>query len=138
MQGKTIAELKIGDTAEFTKTITETDLALFAGVTGDMNPVHMDQEWAAKTRFGGRIAHGMISAGLISGVVGMYLPGPGTIYVSQEMRFLAPIRIGDTVTARVTVQELLPEKNRVRLQTTCQNQAEVTVVDGTAWVMPPK
>ena len=138
MQGKTISEIKVGDKAEFTKTVTETDIALFAGVTGDQNPVHMNEEWAKKTRFGGRIAHGMLSAGLISGVVGMYLPGPGTIYVSQEIRFLAPIRIGDTITAQVAVEELIPDKNRARLSTRCLNQDGVTVVDGTAWVMPPK
>ncbi len=137
MQGKTIAELKVGDQAEFSKTVTETDLTLFAAVSGDMNPVHMNQQWASKTRFGGRIAHGMLSAGIISGVVGMYLPGPGTIYVTQEIKFLAPIRIGDTITARVTVEELIQNKNRARLKTQCINQDGVVVVDGTALVMPP-
>lgn len=138
MQGKMISELKVGDTAEFTKTVTETDIALFAGITGDQNPVHMNEEWAKKTRFGGRIAHGMLAAGLLSGVVGMHLPGPGTIYVSQEIRFLAPIRIGDTITSQVTVEELLQDKNRARLKTQCLNQNGVIVVDGVAWVMPPK
>lgn len=137
MQGKTVNEIKVGDSAEFTRTITEADLVLFAGITGDQNPAHMNQTWAEQTRFKGRIAHGMISAGLISGVVGMHLPGPGTIYVSQELRFLAPIHIGDTVTARVTVEEVVPDKNRVRLKTVCLTQDGITAVDGIAWVMPP-
>ncbi|MGQ9653042.1 MAG: MaoC family dehydratase [Thermodesulfobacteriota bacterium] len=138
MLGKGIDELLVGDAAEFSKTITEADVVLFAGVTGDLNPAHMDQVWAEGTRFGGRIAHGMLSAGLISAVLGMQLPGPGTIYLSQELRFLAPVRIGDTVTARVEVEEVIKGKNRVRLRTTCRNQEGTQVVDGVAWVMPPK
>ena len=137
MKGKTIHEIKVGDTAEFTKTITEADVVLFAGITGDFNPAHVNQVWAASTRFQGRIAHGMLSAGMVSAVLGMYLPGPGTIYLSQELRFLAPVHIGDTITARVEVQELVREKNRVRLQTICQNQNGTVVVDGTAIVLPP-
>ena len=137
MKGKTIHEIKVGDTAEFTKTITEADVVLFAGITGDFNPAHVNQVWAASTRFQGRIAHGMLSAGIVSAVLGMYLPGPGTIYLSQELRFLAPVHIGDTITARVEVQELVKEKNRVRLRTTCQNQDGTIVVDGTAIVLPP-
>jgi 3-hydroxybutyryl-CoA dehydratase len=137
MKGKTIHEIKVGDTAEFTKTITEADVVLFAGITGDFNPAHVNQVWAASTRFQGRIAHGMLSGAIISTVLGMYLPGPGTIYLSQELRFLAPVRIGDTITARVEVQELVKEKNRVRLRTTCQNQDGTIVVDGTAIVLPP-
>ncbi|OGN91504.1 MAG: enoyl-CoA hydratase [Chloroflexi bacterium RBG_13_50_10] len=137
MKGKTIHEIKVGDTAEFTKTITETDVVLFAGITGDFNPAHVNQVWAEGTRFQGRIAHGMLSVGMLSATLGMYLPGPGTIYLSQELRFLAPVHIGDTITARVEVQELAKEKNRVRLRTTCQNQDGTVVVDGAAWVMPP-
>lgn len=137
MKGKTIHEIKVGDTAEFTKTITEADVGLFAGITGDFNPAHVNQVWAEGTRFKGRIAHGMLSGGMISTVLGMYLPGPGTIYLSQELRFLAPVRIGDTITARVEVQELIQDKNRVRLRTTCQNQGGTIVVDGTAIVLPP-
>ncbi len=138
MQGKTIIEINIGDTAEFTKTITEADIVLFAGVTGDLNPAHVDQVWAEKTMFKGRIAHGMLSAGLISAVLGMQLPGPGAIYLSQELKFLAPVRIGDTITARAEVIEIVEEKNRVRLKTTCCNQTGTVVVDGLALVMPPK
>ncbi len=138
MLGKGIDDLAVGDAAEFSKTITEADVVLFAGVTGDLNPAHMDQVWAEGTRFRGRIAHGMLSAGLISAVLGMQLPGPGTIYLSQELRFLAPVRIGDTVTARVEVEELIKGKNRARLRTTCRNQEGTQVVDGVAWVMPPK
>jgi 3-hydroxybutyryl-CoA dehydratase len=137
MKGKTIHEIKVGDTAEFTKTITEADVVLFAGITGDFNPAHVNQVWAEGTRFQGRIAHGMLSAGIVSAVLGMYLPGPGTIYLSQELRFLAPVHIGDTITARVEVQELVKEKNRVRLRTTCQNQDDTIVVDGTAIVLAP-
>jgi 3-hydroxybutyryl-CoA dehydratase len=137
MKGKTIHEIKVGDTAEFTKTITEADVVLFAGITGDFNPAHVNQVWAEGTRFQGRIAHGMLSAGIVSAVLGMYLPGPGTIYLSQELRFLAPVHIGDTITARVEVQELVKEKNRVRLQTTCQNQDDTIVVEGTAIVLAP-
>jgi 3-hydroxybutyryl-CoA dehydratase len=138
MQGKTIKEIKVGDAAEFTKTITETDIVLFAGITGDLNPAHVDQVWAENTMFKGRIAHGMLSGGLISTVMGMYLPGPGSIYLSQELRFLAPVHIGDTLTARAEVQELIENKNRVCLKTTCRNQDGTVVVDGVAWVMPPK
>ena len=137
MKGKAIHEIKVGDTAEFTKTITEADVVLFAGITGDFNPAHVNQVWAEGTRFQGRIAHGMLSASIVSAVLGMYLPGPGTIYLSQELRFLAPVHIGDTITARVEVQELVKEKNRVRLRTTCQNQDDTIVVDGTAIVLAP-
>ena len=138
MQGKTIKEIKIGDAAEFTKTITEADIVLFAGITGDLNPAHVDQVWAENSMFKARIAHGMLSGGLISAVMGMYLPGPGTIYLSQELRFLAPVHIGDTITARAEVQELIENKNRVHLKTTCRNQDGTIVVDGVALVMPPK
>ena len=138
MQGKTIKEIKVGDYAEFTKTITETDIVLFAGITGDLNPAHVDQIWAEKSMFKARIAHGRISGGLISTVMGMYLPGPGSIYMSQELKFLAPVFIGDTLTARAEVQELIENKNRVCLKTTCWKQDGTVVVDGVAWVMPPK
>jgi len=138
MSGKTVRDLKVGDAAQFSKTITEADVVLFAGVTGDLNPAHVDEVWAQGSPFRGRIAHGMLTAGLISAVLGMQLPGPGTIYVSQELRFLAPVRIGDTVTARVEVEELMEQKNRVRLRTICLNQDGTQVVDGVAWVIPPR
>lgn len=138
MKGKTIYEINIGDKAYFEKTITETDIYLFAGVTGDLNPAHVNQIEAEKTIFKGRIAHGMLVAGLISTVLGMYLPGPGTIYLGQELKFLAPVKIGDTIKAEVEVVEKIEEKNRIKLKTTCYNQENKIVIDGYAIVMPPK
>lgn len=137
-KGKSVGELKIGDSAEVSKIITETDINDFARVTGDFNPVHLDQAYAEKTFFKGRIAHGLFSVGLISTILGNILPGHGTIYLSQEVRFLAPVRIGDTIKARVEAIELIPEKNRAKFRTTCTNQDGKMVVDGIAWAMPPK
>jgi 3-hydroxybutyryl-CoA dehydratase len=137
VEGKSVYELKVGDSAQISKTITETDINDFAKVTGDFNPVHLDQAYAEKTVFKGRIAHGLLSVGLLSNVLGNILPGHGTIYLSQEVRFLAPVRIGDTITARVEVLELLPEKNRAKFRTICINQDGKVVVDGIAWGMPP-
>jgi 3-hydroxybutyryl-CoA dehydratase len=136
-QGKSIHELKVGDSAQISKKITGTDIADFARVTGDFNPVHLDQAYAEKTTFKGRIAHGLLSVGFLSSILGNILPGHGTIYLSQEVTFLAPVRIGDTITAKVEVMELIPEKNRVKFRTTCINQEGNIVVDGTAWAMPP-
>jgi 3-hydroxybutyryl-CoA dehydratase len=129
-------EVVVGQTAEFRKTVTETDVVLFAGITGDLNPAHIDEVAASASRFGGRIAHGMLSASFISTVLGTRLPGPGTIYLEQSLRFTAPVRIGDTVTARVEVAELLP-KRRARLTTTVLNQKGEPVVEGEALVMVP-
>jgi 3-hydroxybutyryl-CoA dehydratase len=137
-QGKSIHELKVGDSAQISKTITETDINDFARVTGDFNPVHLDQGYAEKTIFKGRIAHGLLSVGLLSSILGNILPGHGTIYLSQEVKFLAPVRIGDTITAGVEVIELISEKNRAKFRTTCMNQDGKLVVDGIAWAMPPK
>jgi 3-hydroxybutyryl-CoA dehydratase len=137
-RGKSIHELKVGDSAEISKTITETDINDFARVTGDFNPVHLDQAYAEKTIFKGRIAHGALSIGFLSSVMGNMLPGHGTIYLSQEVKFLAPVRIGDTITAKVETIELIPEKNRVKFRTTCINQDGKIVVEGVAWTMPPK
>ncbi len=136
-EGKSIHELKIGDSAQISKTITEADIELFAKATGDFNPVHLDQAYAEKTPFKGRIAHGLLSVGLFSAVLGNILPGRGTIYLSQEVKFLAPVKIGDTITARVEVMELTPEKNRAKFRTSCLNQDGKIVVEGAAWVMPP-
>jgi 3-hydroxybutyryl-CoA dehydratase len=136
--GKTIDELTVGDTAEFSKTVSESDIYLYAGVTGDLNPAHINEAYAKKTFFKTRIAHGMLMGGFISGVIANRLPGPGTIYVRQELDFLAPVRIGDTITARVEVVEIIAEKNRVRLRTGCLNQEGKAVVDGQAIVSPPK
>ena len=138
VKGKTIDELKVGDSAQITKTITENEINLFAKAIGDFNPVHLDEAYAQKTQFKGRIAHGALSIGLLSAVLGNVLPGHGTIYLSQEVKFLAPVRIGDALTARVEVIELVPERNRAKFRTTCINQDGKTVVDGTAWGMPPK
>ena len=138
MIGKTIDELKVGQTARFSKTITETDIYLFAGITGDLNPAHVDEEFAKKTFFKTRIAHGMLSASFISTIIGTMLPGPGSIYLSQEVRFLAPVKIGDTVSAIAEITEIRPEKKRVWLKTTCTNQDGTVVVDGQAVVSPPR
>ena len=138
MIGKTINELKIGDVAEFSKTVSESDIYLYAGVTGDFNPAHINEDFAKQTFFKTRIAHGMLSAGFISTVIGNKLPGIGTIYVTQNLEFLAPVRIGDTITARVEIVDIVNEKNRVRLKTTCFNQEGTRVLDGEAVVSPPK
>lgn len=136
MQGMTIHDLVVGQSMSNSKTISETDVYLFAGITGDMNPAHTNEAYAEKTRFGGRIAHGMLSAGLISAVIGMQLPGPGTIYLGQSLKFLAPVRIGDTITATVTVRELDLKRNRATLETTCTNERGDLLVTGSAQVMP--
>ena len=138
MTGRTIDTIKVGDAEEFTKTVTETDVYLYAGITGDLNPAHINQTYAAGTFFKGRIVHGMLTAGFISAILGMKLPGPGTIYMSQTLKFLAPVRMGDTITGRVEVIEVIAEKNRLRLHTTCKNQEGTVVLDGEALVSPPK
>ncbi len=135
---KPIDQLQIGQFSEFTKTVSESDIYLFAGVTGDLNPAHIDEEYAKTTFFKTRIAHGVLLGGFISAVIGMKLPGPGTIYISQEYKFLAPARIGDTITAKVEVIEMFLDKNRVNLRTTCTNQKGLLVLDGRAMVSPPK
>jgi 3-hydroxybutyryl-CoA dehydratase len=138
MTGKTLAELKVGERAQFAKTVSESDIYLYAGVTGDFNPAHTNEEYAKKTFFKTRIAHGMLTAGFISTVMANHLPGPGTIYISQTINFLAPVRIGDTVTAVAEVAELYPDKNKVKLKTFCLNQDGIKVLDGEAMVSPPK
>lgn len=129
--------VQAGQVAEFSKTVTESDVVLFAGITGDFNPAHVDEVQASKSRFGGRIAHGMLSAGFISACIAMRLPGPGTIYLSQTLKFTRPVKIGDTVTARVEVLEWNEDKRRARLGTTCRNQRDEVVIDGEALVMVP-
>ncbi len=138
MLGRSMNELKIGDFAEFSKTVSETDIYLFAGIVGDFNPAHLNEAYAKNTFFKTRIAHGMLAAGFVSAVIGMQLPGPGSIYISQELKFLAPVRIGDTVTAHVEVSEMNVEKNRVRLKTWCVNQDGVKILEGDAVASPPK
>ena len=138
MKGIPISEMKVGDSASFTKTVSEHDVYTYAGVSGDFNPAHVNEVEAQKGMFGKRIAHGMLSAGFISTVLGTQLPGPGTIYMGQELRFTKPVFFGDTITATVTVAELIPEKNRAILDTVCTNQNGDVVIKGKATVMPPK
>ena len=138
MKGLTINEINIGDKDYFEKTISESDVYLYAGITGDLNPAHINQRVAETTMFKGRIAHGMLTAGFVSAVLGTKLPGPGTIYLGQELRFTAPVRFGDTIKAEVEVIEKFDEKNIMKLSTTCTNQDGVVVLKGVATVMPPK
>ena len=128
MIGKSIDQLTVGDTDQFSKTISESDIYMFAGITGDLNPAHVNEEYAKNTFFKGRIAHGLLIGGLISTVMGTRLPGPGTIYLKQTLNFLAPVRINDTITAKVEVTEIIKEKNKAVLKTTCVNQKDVEVV----------
>src|SRR6476660_664130 len=131
----TFDELEVGQSAEFGKTISSDDVAQFAELTGDFNPVHLDDVAGAKSLFKGRVAHGMLSASLISATIAGKLPGAGSIYLSQTLRFTAPVRIGDTVTATVRVIELAAAKRRVRLSTVCTNQRGEKVIEGEALVM---
>ncbi|MGZ8428380.1 MAG: MaoC family dehydratase [Candidatus Deferrimicrobiaceae bacterium] len=128
---------ELGQSAEMTKVITEEDILLFAEITGDRNPVHISKEFAAQSRFGERIAHGILAAGLISAVIGMKLPGPGCLYVSQTLSFLAPVKIGDEITARAEVMEVISEK-RLKLKTQCINQRKEVVLEGEAIIVPPR
>ena len=129
--------VSVGDRARVSKTIGEVDVTLYAAVSLDTNPAHLDEQYAAGTSFQHRIAHGMLSAGLISACLGTRLPGPGTIYVSQDLRFRKPVYLGDTVTAEVVVTAL-EDKGRVRLSTTCRNQDDDVVLDGEAVVIAPR
>lgn len=135
LQGYDFEDLKVGTSASFAKTITEADIVLFAAASGDNNAVHLNEEFARTTPFKGRIAHGMLTASVISAAIAGRLPGPGTIYLGQSLRFKAPVRPGDTVHATVTVKELNPEKKRVTLGTVCTVGATV-VIEGEALVMP--
>jgi len=134
MRGYTIDQLEVGQKASFSKTVTETDVYMFAGITGDVNPIHIDKEYAKNSIFKDRVAHGMLSAGFISAAIGVQLPGPGSIYSGQTLKFLAPVYIGDTVTATVEIIEIAAEKGRVILKTTCTNQDGKTVLDGEATI----
>lgn len=138
MIGKTIDQIQVGDKSQFSKTVSESDIYLFAGISGDMNPAHMNEAYAAQTHFKTRIAHGMLSAGFISTILGCQLPGPGTIYLSQELKFLAPVRIGDTITAQAEVIDIDRDKHQVTLATVCWNQNDKKVIKGTAVVSPPR
>ncbi|MBP7614765.1 MAG: MaoC family dehydratase [Thauera sp.] len=134
--GLNFEDLFVGRTASASRTVSEADILMFAGVSGDTNPVHLDEEFAASTMFGGRIAHGMLSAGLISAVFGTRLPGPGCIYLSQTLKFKAPVKIGDTVVARVTIKELKNEKRRALFSTVC-TVGDRVVLDGEAEILVP-
>jgi 3-hydroxybutyryl-CoA dehydratase len=136
MHGYYLEDLKVGMTAAFGKTVTEADIMAFAGVSGDTNPVHLHHDFAANTLFKGRVAHGMLSASFISTILGTKLPGQGCIYVSQNIQFKAPVRAGDTVTARATITEIIPEKRRVVLKTVCTIGDKV-VIDGEAVALVP-
>jgi len=130
-------DIAVGDSASFAKTVSESDIYTFAGVTGDLNPAHIDEEYARGTMFKGRIAHGMLGAGFISAVLGTRLPGPGTIYLSQELRFKAPVRIGDTATATCKVTAKDDSKRRLTIETVVVNQDGKVIIDGAAVVMLP-
>ena len=134
MNGYDIEDLRVGQSATFSRTITEADIVLFAGVSGDNNAIHLNEEFARSTPFGGRIAHGFLSASVISAAVANRLPGPGTVYLGQQLRFRAPVRPGDTVHATVEVVSVDPQKARAVLATTCRVRDQV-VIEGEATVL---
>jgi 3-hydroxybutyryl-CoA dehydratase len=136
-KGYFFEDLQLGMQATFAKSVSEADILAFADVTGDRNPVHIDESYAARTMFKGRVAHGMLTAGYISAVFGMELPGPGAIYVSQTLNFRAPVRIGDHAMAKVELVELIPAKRRARFDCTCMVGDKV-VLEGEAILMVPK
>lgn len=136
LHGHYIEDLAEGMTAVYARTVTEADLVMFAGVSGDDNPIHLNEAFAAESRFAGRVAHGMLTAGFISAAIGTRLPGPGTIYLRQSLAFTAPVRIGDTVSARVTVIGLDRAKQQARLATVC-SVGRTVVIDGEATVWVP-
>jgi 3-hydroxybutyryl-CoA dehydratase len=136
LMGLCIEELSVGMTAVFAKTVTEADIVLFAGISGDINPVHLNHEFATETMFEGRIAHGMLTASFLSTVIGTKLPGPGTIYLKQDLNFRAPVRAGDTARARATVKEIVAEKRRVVMETVV-TVGDTVVLDGEALILVP-
>lgn len=138
VQERLFEEIEIGESFSITKTITETDVVTFAGIVGDFNPIHVDKEFAEKSMFGQRLAHGMLSASFISAAIGTGLPGINSIYMSQDSRFLKPVFIGDTITAKVEVTEKIDEKRRLVLHTTVTNQRGEMVIDGEAKIMVMK
>jgi len=136
-KGKTLPEIEVGDSCNHAFTVTGKMIDAFAEATGDRNPVHLDEEFARTSIFKTRVAHGMLSAGFISAVLGNLFPGVGTIYLSQTLQFRKPVFIGDRITARVTALEKIEDKNRLRLETVCTNQDGEAVIIGEALVMPP-
>ena len=137
VHGMYLEDVSLGMTAVYSRTVTETDIVLFSGVSGDVNPVHLDQEFAKQTMFKGRIAHGMLTASFISTVLGTKLPGPGCVYISQNLKFKSPVRIGDTVKARVTVTGVDSIRGRITVSTVCY-VGDVLVIDGEAQLMVPR
>jgi 3-hydroxybutyryl-CoA dehydratase len=125
-----VRDFQVGEKASVTKTISEADVSAFAAITGDFNPLHVDAEFARRSRFGERIAHGILTAGLISTVLGMRLPGPGGIFLSQTLKFVRPVRFGDTITATAEVTSWNPGKRILQLRTACSNQRDEVVVEG--------
>ncbi len=138
MIGRTIADIAPGETAQITRVVQSDDVGHFVDAVGDHNPVHSDRAYAATTTFKEPIAPGIFTAGLISAVIGTRLPGPGAIYLSQSLKFMRPVMFGDTITAKVEVAEVIPERNRMRLVTVCTNQRGEDVLAGEAWVMPSR
>jgi len=136
MTGLTMKDVAVGDVAEVGYTVTAETIREFVTASGDDNPIHSDAEFAAGTRFGRVIAPGMLTGSFVSSVIGTRLPGPGTIYLSQNFRFLRPVYVGDRVTARVEVVERIAERSRLRLRTTCVNEASELLLEGEAWVLP--
>lgn len=136
LHGLYIEDIAVGMSALYARTVTDADIVLFAGISGDVNPVHLNHEFAANTVFEGRVAHGMLTASFISTVLGTKLPGPGCIYLSQSLKFKGPVRSGDTVNARVTVTDVTPQRRRATLSTVCTVNGEV-VLEGEAQVMVP-
>jgi 3-hydroxybutyryl-CoA dehydratase len=137
LNGLYLEDLKVGMSAMFGKTVTEADIMAYAGVSGDTNPIHLHDGFARTTRFGQRIAHGMLSAGFISAVIGTRLPGPGSVYISQTMNFTAPVLIGETITAVATITAIDEKRRRVTLKTQCLNGDKV-VIDGEATILVPR
>lgn len=136
IKGYRFEDLKIGMAASFTKTVTDSDVVIFSEISGDTNPVHLDENFAKETRFGGRIVHGMLCASFISTVLGTKLPGPGSIYLSQTLAFKAPVRIGDTVEARATVANIVLQKRQITIKTECRVGSKV-VIEGEALIWCP-
>jgi|SRR5580658_2470153 3-hydroxybutyryl-CoA dehydratase len=134
--GYSLEDLSVGMSATYERAVTEADVVKFAQISGDHNPVHLDEAFALQTRFKGRIVHGMLSASFLSTVIASRLPGPGTIYLAQNLSFRAPVRIGDKVEAKVTVIDIVPDRARVMLKTVCR-VGETVVIDGDALVMVP-
>jgi acyl dehydratase len=137
LENKTFDDIKIGDSASLTRVLSKKDILLFAIMSGDVNPAHLDEEYARHDFFHQIVAHGMWSASLISTVLGTLLPGPGTIYLNQSLKFLKPVLVGDEITVKVTVTEKMEEKHRVRLDCVCFNQNGADVVQGAADVIAP-